>query len=104
MAAKKKTTGKKKRATTNGIRRKASFGGANIDHFSPPIGESAPTALNVVLSFEEALKLHLSLGQALGHINGYDRSTKKGRHTAVNLCIYQHKDRVVVVEGKAKSP
>jgi hypothetical protein len=56
--------------------------------------------LNCVLSFEEALKLHLSLGQLLAHLNGYDRSTTKGRRTAVNLCVHTQVRRVVVVEDK----
>ena len=85
------------------IRRKSTFGSANVDHFIPPIPEDWPKALNVNLSFEDALKLHLSLGQLLGHLNGYDRSTKDGKRSGVNLCVYTHKGRIAVVEGKTKT-
>ena len=85
------------------IRRKSTFGSANVDHFSPPVPEDFSKALNIKLSFEEALKLHLSLGQLLGHLNGYDRSTKEGKRTGVNLCVYTHGKRIAVVEGKTKN-
>jgi hypothetical protein len=61
-----------------------------------------PKAINMVLSFEDALKLHLSLGQLVGHLNGYDRATKAGRRTAVNLCVYTDMQRITVVEDRVK--
>jgi len=81
-------------------RRKKTFGGANVERFSPAPGLGVPKALNCVLSFEDALKLHLSLGQVLGHLNGYDRSTTAGRRSAVCLCVYTNTNRIVIVEGK----
>lgn len=81
-------------------RRKETFGGATVERFSPPPAPGAPATLNVVLSFEEALKLHLSIGQLLGHLNGYDRATKEGKRTAVNLCIYTGMKRITVNESK----
>ena len=93
----------KKRATKKGLRQKSTFGGAKVDHFSPAIPEGTPKAINVVMSFEEALKLHLSLGQLLGKLNSYDRSTKEGKRTAANLCVYTDVSRVVVVEDKLRT-
>lgn len=90
------------RATNAGKspRRKKTFGGATVARFSPAPAPDAPKGLNCVLSFEEALKLHLSLGQLLGHLNGYDRSTRAGRSSAVNLCVYTKTKRIVVVESR----
>ena len=34
------------------------------------------------------MRLHLGLGQLLGKLNGYNRATKEGRESAVNLCVY----------------
>jgi len=85
------------------IKRKKSFGTATIDHFSPSVSEEVPTALNIHLSFEEALKLHLGLGQLLGHLNGYDRKTKAGRRSAVNLCLYLEKHRITINEGRTRT-
>lgn len=84
------------------IKRKKTFGTATIDHFSPAVGEKVPTALNIHISFEEALKLHLGLGQLLGHLNGYNRKTKGGRRSAVNLCLYLEKQRITINEGRTR--
>lgn len=81
-------------------RRKKTFGGATVARFSPAPGVGVPKALNCVLSFEEALKLHLSLGQVLGHLNGYDRSTNAGRRSAVSLVVYTENARIRVIEAK----
>ena len=81
-------------------RRKQTFGGATVDRFSPQPEPDGPATLNVVLTFEEALKLHLSISQLLGHLNGYDRATKEGRRTAVNLCIYTGMKRITVNEAR----
>ena len=83
-------------------KRKSTFGSSTIDHFSPPLPEGTPKAINVVLSFEEALKLHLSLGQLLGHLNGYNRATTEGKRTAANLCVYTDVKRIAVVEAKTR--
>lgn len=66
---------------------KQSYGTIRIDHFSPET-EAPEKALNIILSFEEALKLHLGLLQILGDINQLDHRTKAGRNAAVNLCVY----------------
>jgi hypothetical protein len=87
----------------NPIKRKKTFGSVTIDHFSPQPAAESPKAVNIHLSFEEALKLHLGLGQLLGHLNGYNRSTRAGRRSAVNLCVYPHKQRITVDEGWTRS-
>src|SRR2546422_8782108 len=85
-----------------GLRRKKNFGGASVNHFTPSISDRTPVVLNCVLSFEEGLKLHLSLGQALAHLNGYDRSTTGGRRTAAQLCVHTRAKRIFVVQGKTR--
>jgi hypothetical protein len=81
------------------IKRKGSFGTITVDHISPPVEEEIPKAINVHVSFEEALKLHLGLGQLLGHLNGYNRKTKAGRRSGVNLCLFFDKHRITINEG-----
>lgn len=85
-------------------KRKSTYGSSYIDHFSPALPGGTPKAVNVILSSEEALKLHLSLGQLLGHLNGYNRSTSDGKRMAVNLCVYTNHKRIAVVEGKIRKP
>ena len=89
-------------AKKKALRRKTTFGSTSVDHFSPPLPEATPKAINMVLSFEDAMRLHLSLGQLLGHLNGYDRSTVEGKRTAVNLCVYTQQKRIAVVEGRVR--
>jgi len=84
------------------IKTKSTFGTVRIDHFSPPLPEGTPKGINVVLSFEEALKLHIGLMQILGKLNGYNRNTKEGKASAVNLCIFTDANRITINEGKVK--
>ena len=51
--------------------------------------------------FEEALKLHLAIGERLSAINKLNRATKLGKKAAVNLCAYTgHGEAMTVTEGK----
>lgn len=82
------------------IKIKKSFGSVRVSRYSPPLAAGMPKALNIHISFEEAMRLHLGLGQALARLNSYDRSTKAGRQTAVNLCLYLEGQRITINEGK----
>jgi hypothetical protein len=82
------------------IKTKKTFGSCYFSHISPAPIESVPKGMNVVISFEEALKLHLSIGQALAKLNSYNRSTTAGRRSAVNICIYPHDNYVTVNESQ----
>jgi hypothetical protein len=84
------------------VKRKISFGSVTVDHVSPELGTDAPKAFNIHLSFEEALKLHLGLGQVLAHLNGYNRSTKAGRRSGANLCLYTQKLRITINERRVR--
>ena len=84
------------------IKLKKSFGSVTIDRFSPKVPEGMPKALNIHISFEEAMRLHLGLGQALAKLNSYDRSTKEGKRSAVNLCLYLDKGRITINEGTTR--
>lgn len=87
---------------TRTIPTKDSFGSVRIDRFSPAVPAGMPKALNAHISFEEAMRLHLGLGQALAKLNSYDRSTKSGRRSAVNLCVYLQAGRITINEGTVK--
>lgn len=84
------------------IRTKKSFGSVQINHISPQVTPEMPKALNLHISFEEAMRLHLGLSQALAKLNSYDRSTRDGRRSAVNLCVYLDKERITINEGRIK--
>lgn len=80
------------------IKKKETFGTVKVSRFSPKI--ASPKAINVYLSFEEALKLHLGLLQILGELNTYNRSTKAGKEAGVNLCVYTDLSSITINHGK----
>lgn len=61
-----------------------------------------PIAINVNISFEEAMRLHLRLSQILGKLNGYNRATTSGRRSGVNLCVFTGKQRITINEGSVR--
>ena len=85
------------------IKTKASFGTVTVDHFSPALPESLPVAVNIHISFEEAMRLHLGIGQALAKLNSYKRSTREGKRSALNLCLYPKGGRITINEGRAQA-
>ena len=78
-----------------------SFGGCAIGAFSPAREKitSRTKIVNVVLSFEEALKLGLAIDECVRELNSYNRSTKAGRDAALNLAIHIDKGRITVNES-----
>lgn len=81
------------------IKTKKTFGTVQVDRFSPQEKEDWPKAINIHISFDEALRLHLGLSEILGKLNSYDRSTKEGKRSAVNLCLYTQQKRITINEG-----
>jgi len=55
--------------------------------------------LNVRIGFEEALKLHLAIGECIRKLNSYKRSTTAGKRTALNLAIHLSKSRLTINEA-----
>ena len=86
------------------IKTKQTFGGTDVVQIRPAPSDGVPPAMNIIITFEEALKLHLSLGQALARLNSYNRSTTAGKRSAVNLCLYPRKKRITVNEAKLSKP
>lgn len=67
---------------------------------SPEDAAEKIKVLNLSLTFEDALKIHLGIGQALAKLNSYDRATKAGKQTCVKLVLYLGINRLRVLEGK----
>ncbi len=79
-----------------------SFGGCDFGRTSPPVAALSPNTqvLNLEIGFEEALKLHLAIGECVRRLNSYKRSTTAGKRTALNLAIHLSKNRITVNETK----
>ena len=88
--------------TTSPTLKKFSFGGCDISQTSPDLRAlTADTqVMNIRVGFEEALKLHLAIGECIRKLNSYKRSTTAGKRTALNLAIHLSKNRLTVNEAK----
>ena len=58
--------------------------------------------LNIIIPFEEALKLNLGVDECIRKLNKYKLSTKEGKRAAVNLCLHLDIERIAINEGKLK--
>ena len=76
------------------------YGTCAFARTSPPRLTSGTKVLNVIVPFEEALKLNLAVQACVMELNSYNRSTKAGRDAAVNLTIYLDAKRVAVNEDR----
>ena len=59
--------------------------------------------LNVAVPFEEALKLSLALEECIRRLNSYNRATRAGKRSAVNVAIHLNKGRITINETKLDS-
>jgi hypothetical protein len=77
-----------------------SFGGCEFGQTSPSISDLSGTTamLNLTVSFEEALKLQLAIGECVRKLNSYKRSTKAGKRTSLNIAIHLSKHRITINE------
>lgn len=76
-----------------------SFGGCSIKQIRPNVRGQAKV-LNIIIPFEEVLKLNLAIDECVRKLNKYNFSTKEGKRAAVNLVIHAHKNRIAVAEAK----
>ncbi len=81
---------------------KKSYGTCSVDHLSPAADGGWPKAINIVMAFEEAMKLHLALQASLLDINRLNRSTREGKMAAVNLCLHVGANRITVNADKVR--
>jgi len=79
-----------------------SFGGCDFGKLSPKLDDMSPSTrvLNVTLSFEDALKLNLAIDECVRRLNSYNRSTRAGKHAALNVAIHLDKGRLTINESK----
>jgi hypothetical protein len=83
-------------------RLKQSFGASTYSKTSPPLGRVSPATkiLNIVVPFEEALKLGLAIDQCVRRLNSYNRSTRAGKRSALTVAVHFNSQRITVHEGR----
>jgi len=85
--------------------KKSSYGGCQFERMMPPwddVNTDTPI-INIVISFEEALKLKLAIETCLIELNKYKRSAKEGMRAAINMAIAPKDTIIAIDEGKLKS-
>jgi hypothetical protein len=83
-----------------GIEKEFSFGSCEFSRLSPEKILPSTKKLNVIIGFEEGLKLNLAIEESLRKLNRYKRSTKEGKRAAINLVIHFDVGRISVSEEK----
>ena len=63
---------------------------------------SSAKAVNIVVPFEEALKLSIAIDECCRELNSYDRSTKAGRDAALLLTVFLDSKRIAVNDDRLK--
>ena len=88
------------------IKTKKTFGICDFVHTSPPLDELSPDTpkLNIVIGFEEALKLNMAMNECVRKLNSYDRSTIAGKRSALNLVIHFPRKVITITEAALPKP
>jgi hypothetical protein len=90
--------------TTDSMKlKKSQFGACTFASVSPSTMSPGTPALNVVVSFEEALKLSLGIDECVRKLGRYNRATSAGRNAALSILIHLDKNRIRVLESKLPS-
>lgn len=88
--------------TDNTTLKTSQFGACRFDSISPKTLEETVKAINLTLSFDEALKLSLAVDECVRHLNRYNRARSVGKNAALRLVIHFDKKRIRVIEGTRK--
>ena len=79
-----------------------SFGACSYVKISPAERTAETQVLNVVMTFEEALKLNLAVDECVRKLNRYNRATSAGKSAGLKLIIHLDKQRIRIQEGETK--
>ena len=86
-----------KKAKTEARKKEFSFGTAHTAvEPSKSMKEGGIKSVNMVFTFEEAIKLSVALQAAVLELNSYDRNRTEGHSKAVNLCYYPQSSYLTV--------
>lgn len=69
---------------------------------SPDISDKELKAVNVEISFEEALRLSIAIQAAMLNLNRYNRNDKVGRDMGLCLTLYPENRSVVITEYRVR--
>jgi len=79
-----------------------SYGVIFLDQIAPSIPVEGRKPIEIDMTMDEALKLHLGLLQALTELNRLDRRSPKSRARGIRLSLYPDQNRMMVEQGSVK--
>ena len=79
-----------------------SYGVIFLDQIAPSIPVEGRKPIEIDITMDEALKLHLGLLQALTELNRLDRRSPKSRARGIRLSLYPDQNRMMVEQGSVK--
>lgn len=95
---------KKKKKKVAKLREKnaLSYGVIFLDQIAPPIPVEGRKPIEIDMTMDEALKLHLGLLQALTDLNRLDRRSPQSRARGIRFSLYPDQNRMMVEQGSVK--
>jgi len=78
----------------------SAFGVVYLDHIEPTIPVADRKPINLAMTVDEGLKLHLALLQALSELNRLDRRSPRSRAQGVTLSLFPDQNRLMVAHGQ----
>jgi hypothetical protein len=95
---------KKKKPAVTRVREKRtqSYGAIFLDQIAPPIPVAGRKPIQIDMTLDEGLKLHLALLQALSELNRLDRRSPQSRARGVRFSLYPTQNRMMVEQGSVK--
>ena len=76
------------------------FGGGSFDYMGPREILPDTKILNVEISFEDALKIHLAMGECLSKLNSYKRNARPKR--VMTFAIHLDSNTVTIHDSQQK--
>ena len=73
-------------------------GGCAVYRVFPDVEEKGIESVNVSLTFEDAMRLSVALQAAILQLNRYNRSSKSGKATGINIGLMVKTKRVSVMQ------
>jgi hypothetical protein len=93
---------KKKKVAKLREKKPHSYGVIFLDQIAPSIPVEGRKPIEIDMTMDEALKLHLGLLQALTELNRLDRRSPKSRARGIRLSLYPDQNRMMVEQGSVK--
>jgi hypothetical protein len=83
---------------------KYTFGTCSYERTSPGRNHLSPSTkiVNIIVPFEEALKLNIAVDECVRKLNSYNKATTEGKRAALNITVHLNVNRIAVNGARLK--